>query len=421
MTGLHRALRLSAAVFVVSGGLIVASCGGGSVGTAPVASLTQSTLAVPAGGGTVSLPAASNGQSASFTVGAGATSGTTITASSSTSAPGSAPAPSSIHRSAESISGAVPFFFVTFSVNQNLSAQLITSEMVSVLSSFPSTASYYVEFDDITSSPGTKLGCAGPGTVASLVATIANNGGSGVCSNTGSTPTLAPGHTYLLQFYYVTSGNSPTATPTGGATSAPTNSASSNPSAEPSATASASVSGTQWMGSSVSLPTLVSGTYTGAFAQGSYTGNAADAWVVTYGNYNFGGVTGPTPAPNSGNVYAEVHVAATSIVTSAQFTSGTAVPMTLTVPATNGKSSVTIREWEAGVTNLPLCLNTSTGAQAATIIPGNGGLLTFATPLENSTVPTQEQTATGCTSIGADYNINPTVTGGGAWIMVTDN
>jgi hypothetical protein len=402
MTGPNRALRLAAAALVVAGGLLVASCGGGSVATTAIGTSTPNTLTVPVAGGTLSLPAASNGEAASIAVAAGATSGTTITASSSTSAPGSAPAPSSIERSTESISGAVPFFFVTFTVNQSLSATLFSSETVSLLNSFPSTAAYYVEFDDITSSPGTKLGCAGPGTVASLAATIANNGASGACSNTGSTPTLSSGHTYLLQFYYVAAGSA-------------------SPSPQPSATASASVSGTQWMGSSVALPSLNSGAYTGALAQGSYSGSASDAWVVTYGNYNFGGVTGPTPPPNSGNVYAEVKIAATAVTGAASFTSGTAVPMTLTVPTTAGLSSVTVREWEIQNAPLAMCLNFTTGAAAYAITPSGAGLLSFATPLENSTVPIAEQTATGCTSIGADFNINPTGTGGGAWIMVTDN
>lgn len=177
---------------------------------------------MPTGGGSLTLPAAADGQTATVTFGAGATAGTTLTASSSTTAPGSAPAPSSLKRSTESISGAVPFFFVTFSVNQALPTSYVTGETVTLLSTFPAGASFYVEFDDITSSPGTKLGCAGPATVAGLLATYLNGSSGGVCTNSGTSPTLQPGHTYLMQFYYVAAGTaspSPSPSPTSTATS----------------------------------------------------------------------------------------------------------------------------------------------------------------------------------------------------------
>jgi len=417
MSSSIRALRFAAAALVVSGGLIVASCGGGSIATTPISNATNapaSTQTVPSGGGSLTLPAAAGGQVATLAFAAGATGGVTVTASSSATGPGNAPAPSSLTRSTEAISGAVPFFYITFTVSGNLLATLLNSETVTLLASQPSNASYYVEFDDITSSPSTKLGCAGPGTVSGTTATVTNQSASGACSNTGgNSPNLVPGHTYLVQFYYVAAG---TASPS----PSPSSSASASPSAQPSATASAAVSGANLMGSSQPLPGLNNGAYTGALAQGSYSGLSGDQWIETYGNYNFGGITGPTPPPSSGTVYAEVHIAAIS-ATNVSFTSGTAVPMTLTVPTTAGKSSVTVREWEAGTVISPLCLNFSTGAAAYPIVPGTGGLLTFATPLENSTVPIAQQTATGCTSIGSDFNINPTSTGGGAWIMVTDN
>jgi hypothetical protein len=221
MTGSMRALRLMVAAMVVSGGLIVASCGGGSVNSTPLAQGTNqpnSTQTLPTGGGTLSIPAAANGQAASVAVAAGVPAGTTITTTSSATAPGSAPAPSSIKRSAEAIAGAAPFFFVTFTVSASVTSNLFSGESVSLTSSQPTTASYYVEFDDITSSPGTKLGCAGPGTVANLIATISNSGASGACTNSGNTPTLQAGHTYLIQFYYVAAGT-PSPTPTATSTS----------------------------------------------------------------------------------------------------------------------------------------------------------------------------------------------------------
>jgi hypothetical protein len=235
MSGPARTLRIAAAALVVTGGLIVASCGGSSVATAPVAQATNapaSTQSVPPAGGSLTLPAAATGQVATLALVAGAPAGLTITASSSATAPGSAPQPSSLKRSAEAISGANPFFFITFTVSGTLSAQLVNSETVSLLSSQPANASYYVEFDDITSSPGTKLGCAGPGTVSGGIATVTNQSASGVCTNgNGNGPSLVAGHTYLVQFYYVAAGSptstptgsSPTSTPTGGSpTSSPT-------------------------------------------------------------------------------------------------------------------------------------------------------------------------------------------------------
>lgn len=217
--------RLFALAVVVAGGLTVASCGGGSVGMPPNA--PASSQAIPVAGGTLTVPAAADGQSATLTFGAGATPGTTITASSSASAPLGAPAPSSFKRSTESIAGAVPFFFVTFTVSQPVTASLVTAETVALLSSFPAGASYYVEFDNITTSPGTKLGCAGPGTVNGLIASISNNSGGGACSNSNGSQstTLEPGNTYVLQFYYVAAANtSASPTPTPAATATPTNS-----------------------------------------------------------------------------------------------------------------------------------------------------------------------------------------------------
>ena len=287
MNGPARALRLAAASVVIAGGLIVASCGGGSVQTAPVVQPTNapaSTQAVPTTGGSLTAPAAGNGQAATFSFATGVPSGITLTSSSSTTAPGSAPAPSSIVRRAEAISGAVPFFFVTFSFSASLSSSYVTSEAVSLTSSNPTTAQYYVEFDDITSSPGTKLGCAGPGTVAGLVATILNNGSGGVCTTSGSNPSLQTGHTYLAQFYYVAAG---TASPT--------------PSPSPSPTATAT-SGTQAVfpcgtltnfttGSPMAYPTLGACSAAITFQSGTTFGAGTSVNVTT-------SITPPVGAPS---------------------------------------------------------------------------------------------------------------------------
>jgi len=112
----------------------------------------------------------------------------------------------------------VPFFFITFSVNQSLAANLFSGETVALLSSFPANASYYVEFDDITALPATRLGCAGPGSVQSLVASVNNSTASGACSNGGNgNTTLSAGHTYLVQFYYVPAAGGAQAFPCGSA------------------------------------------------------------------------------------------------------------------------------------------------------------------------------------------------------------
>jgi hypothetical protein len=211
-----RALRYAAAAFVVSGGLLVASCGGGSVSSTPVAApgatsapVTQS---IPASGGALTVNSTS-AQVATLNFAAGAPGNVTLSATSSTSAPGSAPVPSAVKRAAQSISGAVPFFFVTFSVSANLSTQFFSDESVSLSSGDPSTATYFVEFDDITAAPALKLGTGGPATIAAGIATYASGG--------GTASTLQSGHTYLIQFYYVpvSATSAPSASPT--ATAAP--------------------------------------------------------------------------------------------------------------------------------------------------------------------------------------------------------
>jgi hypothetical protein len=232
MSGPIRTLRFAAAALVVAGGLIVASCGGGSVNSPPVAQPTATsapnTQSIPTSGGTLTL-ASSLAQVATVTFGSGVPAGVSLTASSSATAPSGSPVVSSIKRTTQStITGAVPFFYVTFSVSANLSTALISSESVTLTSSDPLTATYGVAFDDITTSPGTELGTAGPGTIANGIVTIANGGGQGA-------PTLQAGHTYLMQFFYVPAA-SPTATPTGASpTATPTSaSATATPTSAPS-------------------------------------------------------------------------------------------------------------------------------------------------------------------------------------------
>jgi hypothetical protein len=230
MSGSMRALRLAAAALVVAGGLIVASCGGGSVNTTPVASATSApvTQSVPTGGGALTV-ASSTTQVATFTFAAGAPSNVSLSATSSTTAPASAPVPSSVKRAADAVTGAVPFFYVTFSVSANLSTQFISAQSVSLTGSDPATASYFVEFDDITAAPATKLGTTGPVTAANGIATFLSGG------QASGSQTLSAGHTYLAQFYFVpaAAGPSPSASPS----TAPSSNPSASPSPSPSATA----------------------------------------------------------------------------------------------------------------------------------------------------------------------------------------
>jgi hypothetical protein len=203
-----RALRVCGASLAFAGALVASGCGGGGSATpnpsvvsatsspSPGAPSSPSALSVPAGGGTVALPAAANGQVATLVFAAGAPAGLTLTVTSSATAPGSAPAPSAVRR-ADAIANAVPFFWVTLTPSATLPASLITSELVTLTSAQPANASYYVEYDDITSLPATKAASFGPGSVANLVATVTS----------ATSPALQSGHTYLLQFYEIPAGS----------------------------------------------------------------------------------------------------------------------------------------------------------------------------------------------------------------------
>jgi hypothetical protein len=158
---------------------------------------------IPTSGGTLTVPAAGNGQVASFGIGSGVTAGNFLTSSSSTMAPGSAPAVSAVARRIESLAGAVPFFYVTFSVSAGISSAYFTTDTVTLTSAQPANGIYYAEFDDISATPGTKLGVSGPGVVSNGSVTITNGGGP-------NTPILVPGHTYLLQFFYLPAGSTST-------------------------------------------------------------------------------------------------------------------------------------------------------------------------------------------------------------------
>jgi hypothetical protein len=410
MSGLPRMLRLAAAALVVSGGLIVASCGGGTVQSVPIAQPTStaapsSTQTIPTAGGTLIIPAAQGGQQASIAVAAGVPAGVSITSSSSVTAPSSAPVPSSLKRSAEAVSGAVPFFYITFSVSASVTGQLFSSESVTLTGNQPPTASYYVEFDDITQAPATKLACAGPGTVANLIATISNNSGTGSCvnANTGGNSSLVAGHTYLVQFYYVPAGTptaapsgsaSPTSSPTGSApTATPTGSANPSPSATftttpnpgPTGQAFSNTTLTGGLAGTITLPALISGTFTGLIPDSTYSPSPASLSIFAV---NFSATPQalataiPTTSPSTIVYY---YGSVQNVGTSALFFTGTASgPATLTIPTLAGVAHATVRMWESQ-TNAPavrVCLADNTSALVVT--PSPSGVITFTSPFQSS-------------------------------------
>jgi hypothetical protein len=183
---------------------------------------SSASQAIPTSGGSVVFPAA-GGITATFVFAAGVPAGTTITGNASTTAPSGAPAPSSERRSIKAIAGAVPIQYLSFTVSQGFSATLLTSILLSLASSDPAGASYYIEFDDLTA--GTKLGTVGPDSDVSGTVTFPTGG--------SDAPTLSTTDTYLAQFYYV---------PAGSASPSPV--ASSSPAASPSPSAAASVAPT---------------------------------------------------------------------------------------------------------------------------------------------------------------------------------
>jgi len=183
------------------------------------------TQSIPSSGSLTVASSSSQVATLGFT---GVPAGITLTATSSTTAPSGAPTISSFKRTAESITGAVPFFYVTFSVSSNLSSQVVLNETVTLTTSNPVTATYGAAFDDISPGAGTELGAAGPGTILNGLLTILN----GTSTNA---PTFLAGHTYLIQFFYVPAG---TASPTPSPTPSPGGSSSPSPSPSPSGSAS---------------------------------------------------------------------------------------------------------------------------------------------------------------------------------------
>ncbi|MFY9780381.1 MAG: alkaline phosphatase family protein [Candidatus Baltobacteraceae bacterium] len=180
----------------VAAALLLAGCGGnGSVTPAASPPPVTSTQAVPTTAGSIALPAA-NGIASSLSIAAGAPSGLTVTATSFSTAPANAPAPSSALRQVKSVAGATPFLYVQLQFSGTLQASYLAGETLTLPTTPVASGGYYVEIDDTTVSPATKLLSVGPGTVSGQTVTIAD-------PTTGNAvlPAFLSGHTYLLQFY----------------------------------------------------------------------------------------------------------------------------------------------------------------------------------------------------------------------------
>jgi hypothetical protein len=202
------------AVLLMAGAGALAGCGGGgsmpaprasSPSPSPAATPITTTLSVPTNGGTVSLPPV-GGVSAALTFSGALPPNDTVMVTESLAVPTRVPAPSSVRRT-KSLSGAVPFFDEQITVTQATPLSLLTSESIALLSTLPQTnTEYFLELDDDTTSPGTKLGTAGPATVTNLQAQFNTMTALG-------TITLQPNHTYDLQAYYIPTANAPTPAP----------------------------------------------------------------------------------------------------------------------------------------------------------------------------------------------------------------
>jgi cell division septation protein DedD len=208
-------------VAVAAAALTVAGCSGGSSGSpnpAPSGTPPVSSLSVIAAGTGSLAVAAAGGVSVTYLTGPGASAGTGVTFASSVTAPANGVAPSSVRRAA-AIAGAVPFYYVSFSVTQAVPATVFTSQVLT-LNGQPAIASYFEEFDDTTTAPGSKL-ITFPGSLSGGTVTFTPSWAPGAA--------FLPGHTYTAMYYYTPGLPTPTPGPTASATAAPSGSVTPTP------------------------------------------------------------------------------------------------------------------------------------------------------------------------------------------------
>jgi len=200
-------VRSSAACAVILAFSLTA-CGGSSGTSVPTAAVTPTPVAtsapvtssstvVPTSAGTIALPAAS-GIGASLSIAAGAPAGVTLTATSSTTPPANVPAPSSIARTTKSVTGAAAFLYEKLQVSASLPMTFVTAETVTPATAPVAGTGFFVEVDDVTATPASKVLSVGPGAISASSVTISN-----AVTGTGGavTPAFLPGHTYVMQFY----------------------------------------------------------------------------------------------------------------------------------------------------------------------------------------------------------------------------
>jgi len=355
----------------------------------------MTTVTVPAAGGTTELAATANGQVVTLGFASGAPA-VSISASSSVTAPAGAPVPSSIKRAAASISGAVPFYFVSFSVSGSLAAQYLTSEAIEITNAQPASAAYYVEFDDTTTSPAVKLASFGPATIANAVATVTST------AIAGSTTTFLPGHTYLMQFYYVaapvatpTPSTPPSTSPSAAPTSSPSVTPSSAPTTAPSpvstSTAPADAVSTTALidsGGTLTLPSFES--YTGTIGYTAFGSFSSLPVTVSFANYlTATGANGPLTGLPTGT--SSVPISYYAVINIQASPSGTQSPgfvpqaeeptITIYAPTLVGVGTAAVRywEWQPGGSATPLCASTIGGT--VEFLPVTNGSITLPSPL----------------------------------------
>jgi hypothetical protein len=219
-----RLLRVLAPLAVVCGALFAVSCGNNNASLTTAVSYPTSAADTVSltGTGTIPLPAVSPGTSVTLNyIGANAagfpspvpSNGITLTTTILSAPPANAPAPTSAKRTTLSRSNAVSVMSVTFSVSTALPGNVISGETLSLAPSQPINQPYFVELDDLTSPAGQQYINTYPGSAVTGSATSFVHANGFVAGTDLSKYTFNASDTYLLQFYYLTTGTPATPSP----------------------------------------------------------------------------------------------------------------------------------------------------------------------------------------------------------------
>jgi hypothetical protein len=246
-----RMLRVLAPLAVVSGALFAVSCG--SNNSSPSATPTSyptnaaDTITLSTTAGQIALPQVSPGANVVLNyIGSSATpfpspfpaAGVTMNTTIYAAPPTNAPAPTSYRRSRLSQANAVGVQYITFTLSAAMPTTFLGSEVLNLSSNLPVNQPYFVELDDLSNTANPYINTF-PGTaVTNGSVTFTNSNGYNPLYNGFATAATAAGSqslnttdTYLLQFYYLTTGVP--ATPTPSPTPVATASATLNPVATP--------------------------------------------------------------------------------------------------------------------------------------------------------------------------------------------